>query len=478
MWWSPDGQKLAYYRFDEQQGPATITCTLDQTQIQTTLDTEAYPEGRRAEPGRRSVRLRRRVEAVGARSTCATASRSTTPRSATTSIASPGRPTAASCSFNRTNRRQNIMELAAANPATGACRVVLREEWPTGWVTNRAARCCFSRTASASSGNRSATAGTTSISTISSGQLIAPLTTSTAFEVGGLVKSTSARARCSTRRATATTPEAAAPPRRARRQGRRRLTDPAFHHTSAAASVARTRPSNRLSALRHLADSSTSSTSIRRTTRRRRRGSPMPRTARSSPSSPRATRRSSTQLGLKKAELFTYTAADGKTTLRRAAAVPVELRSGEEISGCSSPSTADRSRQQHRARNLRHRRARSPNTASSSVNLDSRAVPGLGKRTLDAIYQKLGQAEIDDMAEGVKALWDRPYIDKDARRHLRHVVRRLCVGDGAAAPSRGLRGRVAPRRRRPTGATTTRSTPSATCGSRRRTRRATTPAAR
>ena len=25
---------------------------------------------------------------------------------------------------------------------------------------------------------------------------------------------------------------------------------------------------------------------------------------------------------------------------------------------------------------------------------------------------KLGQAEIDDMAEGVKALWDRPYVDK------------------------------------------------------------------
>ena len=40
-------------------------------------------------------------------------------------------------------------------------------------------------------------------------------------------------------------------------------------------------------------------------------------------------------------------------------------------------------------------------------------MPGLGKRTLDAIYQKLGQAEIDDMAAGVRALWDRPYVDKD-----------------------------------------------------------------
>ena len=36
----------------------------------------------------------------------------------------------------------------------------------------------------------------------------------------------------------------------------------------------------------------------------------------------------------------------------------------------------------------------------------------MGKRMLDAIYMKLGQVEIDDMAAGVKALWDRPYFDK------------------------------------------------------------------
>src|SRR5439155_1143473 len=36
--------------------------------------------------------------------------------------------------FFRTNRRQNVMEVAAADPDTGACRVVVREAWPTGWV--------------------------------------------------------------------------------------------------------------------------------------------------------------------------------------------------------------------------------------------------------------------------------------------------------------------------------------------------------
>jgi dipeptidyl-peptidase-4 len=47
------------------------------------------------------------------------------------------------------------------------------------------------------------------------------------------------------------------------------------------------------------------------------------------------------------------------------------------------------------------------------VSLSSRAAPGLGKRTLDSVYLKLGVTEIDDMAEGIKALWSRPYFDRD-----------------------------------------------------------------
>jgi dipeptidyl-peptidase-4 len=29
-----------------------------------------------------------------------------------------------------------VLELAACDPATGACRVVVRDGWPTGWVEN------------------------------------------------------------------------------------------------------------------------------------------------------------------------------------------------------------------------------------------------------------------------------------------------------------------------------------------------------
>ena len=38
--------------------------------------------------------------------------------------------------FNRTNRKQDAMEFAAADPATGQCRVVVREEWPASWTEN------------------------------------------------------------------------------------------------------------------------------------------------------------------------------------------------------------------------------------------------------------------------------------------------------------------------------------------------------
>jgi dipeptidyl-peptidase-4 len=46
MWWSPDGTKLVHYRFDESKVPDYFL-QLDQTKIQSTVDTEAYPPARR-----------------------------------------------------------------------------------------------------------------------------------------------------------------------------------------------------------------------------------------------------------------------------------------------------------------------------------------------------------------------------------------------------------------------------------------------
>jgi dipeptidyl-peptidase 4 len=47
------------------------------------------------------------------------------------------------------------------------------------------------------------------------------------------------------------------------------------------------------------------------------------------------------------------------------------------------------------------------------VTLDLRSAGGRGKRALDAIYLKLGVAEVDDAAAGIRALRTRPYVDAD-----------------------------------------------------------------
>ena len=97
MWWSPDGQKLAYYRFDERSVPDYYVVT-GQLQMPPLLDTKRIPT--RARRIRSSIcssmTSRRRRHCA---STCAAASRSTTTRSATTSTASRGPPTAASSRF-------------------------------------------------------------------------------------------------------------------------------------------------------------------------------------------------------------------------------------------------------------------------------------------------------------------------------------------------------------------------------------------
>jgi dipeptidyl-peptidase-4 len=117
------------------------------------------------------------------------------------------------------------------------------------------------------------------------------------------------------------------------------------------------------------------------------------------------------ELGLKKAEMFTYLAADGRTTLRGLIRFPSNFDPAKKYptllavyggpgSGSNTPTESFS--------------AANPLTEYGFLllNLESRAAPGMGKRTLDSIYLKLGQTEMDDMAAGVKALWSRPYFDK------------------------------------------------------------------
>ena len=108
------------------------------------------------------------------------------------------------------------------------------------------------------------------------------------------------------------------------------------------------------------------------------------------------------------------------------------------------------------------------------VRSDGRGTPGRGRAWERAIFGDLITVPLDDQVGALQALGARhPEIDLRARRRLRLVVRRLLLGDGAAAPPRRVRVRASPARRSPTGRSTTPRTPSATCGRRSTTRRAT-----
>jgi dipeptidyl-peptidase-4 len=115
------------------------------------------------------------------------------------------------------------------------------------------------------------------------------------------------------------------------------------------------------------------------------------------------------QLGLKRVEMFTYLAADGKTPLRGIMHFPSNFDPSKKYPSLAGVYGGP-------ASGASSERFQTPNPLTEYgflvLQLDSRAVPGLGKRTLDQIYLKLGQVEMDDMAEGVKALWNRPYFDR------------------------------------------------------------------
>ena len=109
--------------------------------------------------------------------------------------------------------------------------------------------------------------------------------------------------------------------------------------------------------------------------------------------------------------MFTYTAADGKTKLHGLIQFPSNFDPARKypslVSVYGGPASAS---------NTARETFVTPNATAEYgfliLNLDTRSTSGQGKRLLDDVYLKLGQVEVDDMSEGVKALWSRPYLDK------------------------------------------------------------------
>ena len=204
MWWSPDSTQARLLPVRREAGPRLLTCRSTRRKLQSKVDVEAYPKAGAPNP---IVDLF--VYDVATKKTTRVDVRDGKPFDNTVvghyvyHVA--WSPDGKELLFNRTNRRQNVLELAAANPATGATPGDRARGVADRLDREQARHGVPRRTASASSGSRSATAGRTSISTISTAGSCAPLTTHTAFEVGEPRQVDEPPVSSSTPRATATT---------------------------------------------------------------------------------------------------------------------------------------------------------------------------------------------------------------------------------------------------------------------------------
>ena len=114
--------------------------------------------------------------------------------------------------------------------------------------------------------------------------------------------------------------------------------------------------------------------------------------------------------GLKRAEFFTYTAADGKTQLYGQLQFPSNFDPAKKypalVSVYGGPSSNGLNENFVNANPLAE-------YGFLIVKLDARTNLGRGRKVLDTTYKQLGIAEIDDMAAGIRSLWSRPYFDRE-----------------------------------------------------------------
>ena len=392
IWWSPDSSKVATYRFDESK-VKDYYIQMDQTQVTGQVDIEAYPKSGADNPVPEVL-----LYDVAAKKITTIDVRDGKPFTNDVVghyVYNVGwSPDGTELTMNRTNRRQQIMEFVACSPATTKCRVIVREESKTGWVDNRPQlRLLEDKKRFIWESERN---GWTNYYLYDfSGKLIHPITRNYDLRVRRDRKSRRSGGRDVLHRARRRQPheDAAAPggPRRAQRRAAHGSEVHAHGERFAGQQVSR----RRLSDARPAAGDAARSTPTGRCWR----------------SSPRATSRSSTTLGLKKVEMFTYKAADGQTTLYGTIAFPSNFDPSKKyptlVPVYGGPASGS---------NVPTENFATPNPSTEYgflvVNVMSRAAPGMGRKTLDSIYMKLGQTEMDDMAEGVKALWSRPYFDK------------------------------------------------------------------
>ena len=405
FWWSPDGKKLAYYRFDESSIP-DYYLQIGQTGIYDTIDVEAYPKTGFPNP---VVDLF--VYDLATKQTTRIDVRDGRPF--TNDVVGhyvynvAWAPDGKDLTFNRKNRRQNILELTFCDPTSGKCRAAIREEWPTGWIENHdleddmqwlsdkqrflwtSHRNGFENYYLYDRSGKLINAVTSHLADLAKsdeGVFMAPDGFVRVDEKAGQLWYT-ARDGDNYMKVQL---------HRVGLDGRndKRLTDPAFAHTVNVSpdgkyfvDVAQTHDTPPVT---RLMDGD---------------GKVVAELA-------RADGAAAERAGLRKVEMFTFLAGDGKTRLHGELAYPSNFDPAKKYptllavyGGPNFSGNTPTERYTVGAVNAEY--------GFLVLTLDTRASKGQGHRLLDDLYLKLGITEIDDMAAGVKALWDRPYFDRN-----------------------------------------------------------------
>jgi len=389
MWWSPDGRKIAFYKFDE-SGIDDYYVLNKHLEIQNVVEIEPY-----VKVGAKNPLVDLYIYDISDKTTTKVDVRSGEPFSNrvtghyiySISWSDDGNELL----FHRTNRKQNTMEWCATNPDNGSVRVIIREEWLPSFTNNSPMRRFLE------DNNRfiweSERNGFRNYYLYDmSGRLHATLTNHP-FEVAGIVKIDEPgkklyyMARSGDNHMKMQLHVVGLDGR-----GDTRLTDPSFNHSVNISPDSKyfidtyqthnTPPATRLIDIRGRVVAELSKGDLT----------------------------SFSEAGMRPVEQFTFISADGVTELHgtlhfpsgfdpsRKYPVLFSVYGGPGSTGANENFTM-------------------PNALTEYgflvVQLTARNGSGRGKAIADAYYGNLGIVEIDDFAAGIKSLWSRPYFNKD-----------------------------------------------------------------
>lgn len=389
MWWSPDSKQVAFYKFQE-RNVKKYYVLLDQLKLQDSLEIEAYPK-----VGADNLPVDLMVYNLDTKKLIQLDLREGKPFSdgdlGTYIYGIAWSADGKEVLYHSTNRKQDIMDYRAADPATGKSRTIVREEWLASYTKNTPEMQFLK------DGKRfvwaSERSGFNNYYLYDlSGKLVKTLTNHS-FEVSRIVKVDETE-NALYYMARSGDNHMKAQLHKVKLDGTKdvRLTNPAYDHAVTLApnnqyfvDVAQTHD---IPPFSNLIDG---------------KGKIVAELAKSD-------MKKFEELGLKKVEVFTFTSVDGVTQLHGMIHFPSNFDPAKKypviLSNYGGPAT-----------NAFRESFTYPDALAEYgfiiLNIDGRNAAGKGKKLLDQLYGNLGIVEMDDFAAGVKALYSRPYIDKN-----------------------------------------------------------------